>query len=272
LNHRWIAVLIALLLSVMSVIACNFPVSTNQTLTTLSTSTLEVAASEPTQATVFEVPTLVPTVIVAIPTIAPSPTIYIPPPIPSPSFVEPSGCQRPPDDYTRVVVNGSILNYRTLAMLKHAQDLYGGTIDFAGWAITQGSYNPGKITASFGTHDGGGAVDIAVRSPRTGAILTNELDAAIRSLRIAGFAAWVREVGELYPNSPIHIHAIAVGDAELSPDASEQLTGKYGYFRGYNGLPQTDNIPITDRYGGPIFCQWMLDMGFMDLRNGAATQ
>ena len=47
------------------------------------------------------------------------------------------------------------LNRRTLAMLEHAQTLYGGEHDFI-LAITQGSYNQG-VEASFGTHDGGGA-------------------------------------------------------------------------------------------------------------------
>jgi len=151
-------------------------------------------------------------------------------------------------------------------MLRHAKTLYKGTIDFAGSAITQGSYNPGGITASFGTHDAGGAVDIAVINMRTGAVLRSELPDAIRALRIAGFAAWVRETNELYRGSPIHIHAIAIGDRELSPAASQQLTGTFGYFRGYNGLPQQNNVPIADRHGGPILCQWMLDMGYRDMR------
>jgi hypothetical protein len=147
-------------------------------------------------------------------------------------------------------------------MLKHAQTLYQGKIDFATVGVTQGSYNPGGVTASFGTHDGGGAVDISVADRRTGVILRTDFPAAIRALRIAGFAAWVREPNELYAGSPIHIHAIAVGDAELSPAAKDQLTGTFGYFLGYNGLPQTNNKPIADRYGGPILCQWMANMGF----------
>ncbi len=180
-------------------------------------------------------------------------------------FIEPTGCQRPPDDYGRVVVNGAKLNKRTLWMLQYARTLYKGTIDFSGTAITQGSYNPGGVTASFGTHDGGGAVDIAVI--RSGVALRKELPDAIRALRIAGFAAWVREVNDLYAGSPIHIHAIAIGDAELSPIARDQLTGPFGYFRGYNGLPKKDNNYIRDSHGGPILCQWMIDMGYTLLQN-----
>jgi hypothetical protein len=180
-------------------------------------------------------------------------------------FVEPAGCKRPPDDYARVTVNYAKLNKRTLWMLQYAKTLYKGTIDFSGAAITQGSYNPGGVAASFGTHDGGGAVDISVT--RNGRVLRKELPDAIRALRIAGFAAWVREVNDLYLGSPIHIHAIAIGDMELSPIAREQLTGLFGYFRGFNGLPKKDNNFIRDAHGGPILCQWMIDMGYSILSN-----
>jgi hypothetical protein len=101
---------------------------------------------EPT-ATPIIVPTLPPTaapaatvvaaVVAVIPTAAPtdSPTL-----VPSPTlFPEPAGCERPPDNYARVRVNGETLNARTVWMLKHARTLYNGTIDFAGTAVTQGS-------------------------------------------------------------------------------------------------------------------------------------
>ncbi len=100
---------------------------------------------------------------------------------------------------------------------------------------------------------------------RNGVVQDDTL-AALHALRVAGFAAWVRLPGELGPGSALHIHAIAIGDAELSPAARDQLTGQYGYFRGFDGIPQTNNIPIHDRYGGPILCQWMRDMGYRDLR------
>jgi hypothetical protein len=222
-------------------------------------------------------PTDVPTVVAVLnptpnptspsrPTLVPTPTVAASPTVTPTPYIEPLGCQRPPDDYSRLVINGSKLNYRTFWMLRHAKTLYKATIDFTGSAITQGSFNPGGVTASFGTHDAGGAVDIAVINMRTGAVLRDELPQAIRALRIAGFAAWVREANELYRGSPIHIHAIAIGDKELSPAASQQLTGTFGYFRGFNGLPQQNNVPIPDRHGGPILCQWMIDMGYRDMR------
>ena len=134
-------------------------------------------------------------------------------------------------------------------MLEHAQSLYSGTHNFM-QAITQGSYNVG-VAASFGTHDGGGAVDLSMRDQTNwNHILYEEADGIILALRQAGFAAWVRETGDLYPDSPLHIHAIAVGDAELSTAAQEQLTGPAGYFRGYDGLP--NDPPGVDRHGGPV--------------------
>lgn len=179
---------------------------------------------------------------------------------------EPAGCLKPPEDYTRIEVNGSTINQRTLAMLTHAQELYGGELEISGPGITQGSYST-AVSASFGTHAGGGAVDLSVLSVGTYTVLWDDLGPLIRALRAAGFAAWVREYGELYADSPIHIHAIAIGDQELSPAAEEQLTGEAGYFRGYSGLPvEMYGPPTPDRYGGPTVCQWMIDLGYRDLR------
>ncbi len=183
-------------------------------------------------------------------------------------FVEPEGCLRPPDDYTRLWVNGEQVNARTLAMLDHAQALYsaqGGVIDFRR-AITQGSYNAGMVAASFGTHDGGGAVDLSVRSLVDWSVLTDEIAPMIRALRVAGFAAWLRDENELYAGSVIHIHAIAIGDRELSEAARAQIDGRFGYLRGYDGLPQVGGAPLPDRYGGPVVCAWMIDLGLGDLR------
>ncbi|GAB4468090.1 MAG: hypothetical protein Kow00124_01920 [Anaerolineae bacterium] len=209
------------------------------------------AAASPTPLPTLQPPT-------AAPTLTPSPS-------PSPT---PFGCLAPADDYTRVSVNGMLLNQRTLDMLEHAQELYGGTHDLV-LAITQGSYTTAE-SASFGTHDGGGAVDLSVRDLNNWFnILYDDLDAIIMALRHAGLAAWVREADELYPDSPIHIHAIAIGDAELSQAARDQLDGPAGYFRGYNGLPL--DPPQPDPHGGPVVCPWMETLGYRDLRPAAAN-
>ena len=183
-------------------------------------------------------------------------------------FIEPEGCWEPPDDYTRVWVNGEVVNARTLAMLDHAQADYqaqGGVINFR-LAITQGSYGGDALVASFGTHDGGGAVDLSVRSRVDWSVLAGEIEPMVHALRVAGFAAWLRDTGELYPDSPVHIHAVAVGDAELSEAARAQIDGTFGYLRGFDGLPQINGVPRPDRQGGPVICRWMVVRGFADMR------
>jgi hypothetical protein len=172
---------------------------------------------------------------------------------------DPIGCQRPPDDYTLIEINGyATLNLRTLAMLDHAQALYsaqGGIIQLRP-AVMQGSYAGGAIAASFGTHDGGGAVDLSVRDVQTRQVLDDEFEPLLMALRTAGFAAWLRSPDELYPGSVIHIHAIAVGDAELSDAAQAQVSGEYGYLYGYNGLPPEWGGPALDTLP-MVRCAWM---------------
>jgi len=185
----------------------------------------------------------------------------------APAPDDPAGCRRPPDDYTRFNFGWATLNLRTLAMLDQAQAIYsaeGGSVRFRD-ALVQGSYNQGGVTASFGTHDGGGAVDISVRSRLDFSLLVNEIAPMLRALRSAGFAAWLRRTDELYPGSPIHIHAIAIGDADLSEAASAQIDGEYGYFRGYNGLPEDWGGPALDDMP-LVLCSWMREIGFEDLR------
>lgn len=180
-------------------------------------------------------------------------------------FLEPEGCQKPEEDYSIIMVSGVWLNQRTYSMLAHAAEIYQGEIDILGYAITQGSYTR-QVEASFGTHAGGGAVDLSVMRKDTYTILWKEVPPLIHALRVAGFAAWLRDLDELYPGSPIHIHAIAIGDRDLSPAAIQQLIGEYGYFRGFSGLPAGYGGPSPDRHDGPILCQWMIEAGYRDLR------
>jgi len=187
-------------------------------------------------------------------------------PQPSPTFTQPVGCLEPPEDYALVEINGMVINQRTLDMLIQAQSLYGGEIDLTGYHLTQGSYS-NEVSASFGTHSGGGAVDLSVIQYGTYQVLYDDIEPLIHALRTAGFAAWLRDFDELYPGSPIHIHAIAIGDRDLSSAAYEQLNGAFGYFRGFNGLPQPEGFaPIPDQFGEPILCQWMIEQGYADLR------
>ncbi|MCB0218022.1 MAG: hypothetical protein KDH92_15370 [Chloroflexi bacterium] len=164
-------------------------------------------------------------------------------------------CRRPVEDYGRVTLNGETLNRRTLGMLETAMALYAGPADLK--RVAQGSYTD-AVEGSFGTHAGGGAVDLSIRNPAAPAErLYDEVPALLRALRQAGFAAWYRDWDEVFPGSVPHIHAIAVGDAELSPAARRQLDGPAGYFRGFNGLPL--DPPVADAWGGPLVCPWMAE-------------
>jgi len=142
-------------------------------------------------------------------------------------------CRRPIEDYTRVTINGETVNRRTALMLDTAVELYGGPGDLR--RVVQGSYTD-ELAASFGTHAGGGVVDISIRNPATPSeYLFGEVEPMVQALRQAGFAAWYRAPSEVYEGSAPHIHAVAIADQELSPAAQEQLTGPHGYFRGMNG-------------------------------------
>jgi hypothetical protein len=182
---------------------------------------------------------------------------------------EPEGCLAPPDDYTRVDLGYAEVNARTLFMLDHADQIFvadGSWTNFRA-AITQGSYSD-AVDASFGTHNGGGAVDISVRSTVDWSV-REDVDEMVYALRVAGFAAWFREEGLFYADSPVHIHAIAVGDQELSDAARAQIDGEGGYMRGLDGLIAEYGGPRPDVDGGPVVCRWMVEQGFDDLRDEA---
>jgi peptidoglycan hydrolase-like protein with peptidoglycan-binding domain len=121
---------------------------------------------------------------------------------------------------SRPTYHGKTMNTRTKAMLVKAEGLLGRQL-----VITQGSYNPGGVGASAGTHDGGGALDIGVE----GMSSATRTDVA-RKLREVGFAAWVRTPAQGFA---YHIHAIALSDPDLSSGAQHQAGD---YYLGYNGL------------------------------------
>lgn len=108
---------------------------------------------------------------------------------------------------------------RSMKMIAEAEKL-GGPLQ-----ITQGAYS-GAVSASAGTHGGGGVFDFSVR----GLTLT-QINRRVRALRRVGFAAWHRVPSE----GPwvAHIHAVAVGCDDLSPSAERQVAALR---RGRNGL------------------------------------
>jgi len=153
----------------------------------------------------------------------------------------PAPTSEPAANYTRTTFGGRTVNQRTKDMLMQAQTVYGKS-----FPITQGSYNAGGVSASAGTHDGGGVVDIGDTST-----------ALLKALRQVGFAAWIRTPAEGFA---YHIHAVAIGDRELSPSAKNQITS---YFNGRDGLAKNgpDTAPSSvgrpypawaGRYGAPV--------------------
>lgn len=90
--------------------------------------------------------------------------------------------------------------------------------------LTQGSYNPGAVAQSAGTHDGGGAIDGAAAN-------ITEAEDWEEALRFAGFAAWVRRtIPGLWG---LHVHAIQIGNPWLSAGAKAQVLE---YLAGFDGL------------------------------------
>jgi hypothetical protein len=129
-----------------------------------------------------------------------TPTAALPRGTPNPDRLP--ACTRPPDDMTRVQVNGQTVNARTLWMLKLAQHLYGGPGSIL--SVVQGSYSPG-LQESFGTHDGGGAVDISILNPANlSQVLWDEAPKMAAAMRQAGFAAWYRPARMFGPDSGAH--------------------------------------------------------------------
>ena len=132
----------------------------------------------------------------------------------------------------RTTFSGSTVNQRTREMLVEAESLLGRDI-----VVTQGSYNAGGVSASAGTHDGGGAVDISVNE-----LTTTQRWETVEALRTVGFAAWLRTPDQ--GPWPYHIHAIAVGDTDLPHSARNQVAD---YYVGKNGLAShaADNTPSS---------------------------
>lgn len=116
--------------------------------------------------------------------------------------------------YDRAIYNGLLLDNFTIAFLKDVQ----AHIKIGAWY--QGSYQ-GGVSASAGTHDGGGAVDVYGSDP----------NGIVWEMRRLGGAAWVRNPSQ--GPWPWHIHVIVQGNTQVSPAAADQIT----YYRqGLDGL------------------------------------
>ena len=48
----------------------------------------------------------------------------------------------------------------------------------------------------------------------------------------------------------------------LAHTRTDQLTAEWGYFRGMDGLPSEYGGPRPDVQGGPVLCDWMVELGY----------
>lgn len=125
------------------------------------------------------------------------------------------GLGEPAHDYSRVKVGEHTVNARTLRMLQSVQRTLAGRMKVR---VTRGSYSVDTAHP----HQGGGVIDISVRD-----LSPTDIEQLVLALREAGFAAWFRARDE----KP-HIHAVAIGDRELSVKAAWQVRS---YFKGRDG-------------------------------------
>lgn len=125
---------------------------------------------------------------------------------------------------------GAYLDDRTAAMMEQTTRILGSAYNVR---PTQGSYS-GGVAASGGTHDGGGAIDLAGQDAGMDTAERNGIRDAMRQV---GFAAWVRTPDQ--SDWPYHIHGIAVQPGGKD-DRGCLSSGAHGqvidYFEGRNGL------------------------------------
>lgn len=108
--------------------------------------------------------------------------------------------------YEIVTFRGHLFDRMTVAALLEMEKRLGYEL-----SIMQGSYHHG-VGASAGTHDGGGAVDLAPADAQNKQRVGREV----------GFAMWERQ--PLPGVWPHHVHGILVGNVKASPVAQRQVS------------------------------------------------
>ena len=130
-------------------------------------------------------------------------------------------------------VRPKTVDWKTRAALMEAERLLGYRL-----TVVQGSYNAGGVSASGGTHDQGGVVDL----------LAFDWQRKVKALRKVGFAAWHRpRVAGLWE---AHIHAVLVDHGNLSDVAKRQVIA---YRAGRDGLRSNDLDPTWRPDPIPVF-------------------
>lgn len=127
---------------------------------------------------------------------------------------------------------GKTFDRRTVKMLIEVDRLVGPNVPIV---PTQGSYST-SVSASGGTHAGGGAVDLSIKGMTPAQIIC-----VVWTLRQVGFAAWFRPA--LKDKWPAHLHLIAIDCPDLSGSAKSQVEQ---YRKGTNGLADRKPDPHKD--------------------------
>ncbi|MEM6533664.1 MAG: hypothetical protein AAF654_13645 [Myxococcota bacterium] len=133
----------------------------------------------------------------------------------------------PKPDYRKIQRDEVVLNRRTVEMLSAAKRLLGEDMRLS---VLRGSYL--KDHDSEHPHQGGGVVDLNIRP-------SSEVNTAVEILRATGFAAWYRARGDRH-----HIHAVAIGDRDLSAGAQWQVQS---FFEGRDGRTRGEEDPHGHR-------------------------
>lgn len=121
-----------------------------------------------------------------------------------------------PRPYDRTTYDGKTVDWLTRAALEDTAKRLGYDL-----TVVQGSYNTGGVSASAGTHDGGGVIDLAPA----------DWQRKVAEMRRTGFAAWHRPaIAGLWSE---HIHCVLIGNRKLAPAAKAQVAE---YLRGEDGL------------------------------------
>jgi hypothetical protein len=127
----------------------------------------------------------------------------------------------------RVLFDGKTVTVRTRDALLYSQRLWQERGKHnKKIRLAQGSFS-NSVAASAGTHDGDAVVD--VRTTGVG-LNPTQIVSLLRALRDAGFAAWIRDERDGFPD---HIHAACIADPEMAPLAKAQVVD---YDKGLNGL------------------------------------
>jgi hypothetical protein len=153
---------------------------------------------------------------------------------PHPTPVPPKPKQAP-DPFARCTYNGARMDNKTATAIRLGEKILGYAL-----TVLQGCYNPGGVSASAGTHDGGGVIDFA----------PFEYGRKIKVFREMGWFIWHRPaIAGLWGE---HIHGGIRNHGRLSPSAQRQQVDFDHYPTGKrNGLAShsidPNQFPSTPR-------------------------